>query len=68
MKRLVLFILAFAVALAVASEAQAQDTPRVGLTMGYPATVGVIWNVADRFALRPEMTFSGAAGMSFELT
>jgi opacity protein-like surface antigen len=64
MKPRVLFILACAVALAVASEAQAQDTPRVGLTMGYPAAVGVIWNVADRFALRPEMTFSGTTSDS----
>jgi hypothetical protein len=32
--------------------------------MGYPAAVGVIWNVADRFALRPEMTFVGTSSDS----
>jgi len=64
MERRVLFVLTVVVALAVAGEARAQDTPRVGLTMGYPAAVGVIWNVADRFALRPEMTFSGSTSDS----
>ena len=39
-------------------DAQAQDTPRLGITMGYPAAVGVIWNVTDRLALRPEATIS----------
>ena len=39
-------------------DARAQDMPRLGLTMGYPAAVGVIWNVADRLALRPEVNFS----------
>lgn len=33
----------------------AQDPPRVGLSMGYPATIGVIWEVNERFALRPEI-------------
>src|SRR5580765_1242446 len=66
MRRHVPFILAlaFGVALTAASEARAQDTPRVGITMGSPAAVGVIWNVADRFALRPEMTFSGSTSDS----
>jgi hypothetical protein len=64
MTRHVLFILACGVAFAVAGEARAQDTPRLGITMGYPAAVGVIWNVADRFALRPEMTFSGTTSDS----
>jgi len=64
MKRHLLFMLAFGGALAVPGEARAQDTPRVGITMGYPAAVGVIWNVADRFALRPEMTFSGSTSDS----
>ena len=32
--------------------------------MGYPAAVGVIWNVASRLALRPEVTLSGNSGDS----
>ncbi len=33
--------------------AYAQDDPRVGLTMGYPTSVGVLWHVTDRIAIRP---------------
>jgi hypothetical protein len=35
--------------------ASAQDTPTVGLSMGYPAAIGVIWHVTDTVALRPEV-------------
>jgi hypothetical protein len=34
----------------------AQDTPKVGLSMGYPASVGVVWQVTDSLALRPEVS------------
>lgn len=30
----------------------------MGVTMGYPSSVGVIWHVAERFAIRPEVSFS----------
>ena len=42
----------------VPTAASAQDTPKVGLTMGYPAAVGLIWQLADRVALRPEVTLT----------
>ena len=53
-------------ALLVASSASAQNPSqpsntepnRVGLTMGYPAAIGLIWEVSDRLALRPELSFS----------
>jgi hypothetical protein len=38
--------------------ARAQDEPKVGVTMGYPSAVGVLWRVADRVALRPEFTWT----------
>lgn len=38
--------------------AAAQETPRFGLVMGYPAQVGVIWTVADRLAIRPEVNWT----------
>lgn len=44
--------------------ASAQDQGRVGLTMGYPASVGVIYHVANRFALRPEITVLKSSGDS----
>ena len=36
----------------------AQDTPRFGIVMGYPAQVGVLWSLGDRFALRPELNWT----------
>src|SRR5687768_17028915 len=36
-----------------------QEPPdRVGITMGYPSHLGVVWELSDRFALRPELSFS----------
>lgn len=47
-----------------ARPAGAQESPRVGLTMGYPVSIGVIWHVGDRVALRPELSFSHASSES----
>ena len=41
--------------------ANAQDDPRVGVTMGYPAGVGVLWHATDRMAIRAEIDFSRTA-------
>src|SRR3954463_410790 len=38
--------------------AAAQDTPRVGIVMGYPAQVGVLWTVAEKLAIRPELSWT----------
>jgi hypothetical protein len=43
-----------------ANTASAQDEPRIGITMGYPASIGVVWHVTDRIALRPEMSVSSS--------
>ena len=39
----------------LANTASAQDTPKLGVTMGYPS-IGVIWHVTDGVALRPEVS------------
>src|SRR5205823_2607696 len=44
--------------LLTAVTARAQETPRVGLTIGYPASVGVIWHISDRVAVRPDLAAS----------
>jgi hypothetical protein len=44
--------------------AAAQDTPKVGVTMAAPSAIGVLWNIADRFAVRPEITWSHNSGES----
>lgn len=41
--------------------AAAQDTRKVGLTIGYPAAVGILWHATDKIALRPELSLSGSS-------
>ena len=54
--------------LCLANPASAQDTPRMGITMGYPAAIGVVWQPTDRIALRPEVTLSKSSGESILTT
>jgi hypothetical protein len=44
--------------------AAAQDAGDAGITMGYPASVGVVWHATDRVAVRPEFSFSHVSGES----
>src|SRR5690349_9144006 len=46
--------------LGVAANVEAQDRGQVGVTTGYPGVIGVQWHVADRIAVRPEVSFSKA--------
>lgn len=48
---------------AVVNTASAQDAPRAGIVMGYPASFGVIWHVAERIAVRPEIGASQSSGL-----
>ena len=36
----------------------------MGLTAGYPATAGLLWQVSDRFALRPDVSWNWSSGES----
>ncbi len=38
--------------------AHAQEAGQVGITLGYPASVGLIWHVTDSVAVRPEVSFA----------
>jgi len=64
-------VFALAALLTAAGIASAQDK-KVGLTMGYPSAIGVVWHISDRVALRPELSLAGgsaettAAGFSSE--
>jgi hypothetical protein len=49
---------ALAGVLVVAGPAQAQEAGQVGITMGYPASVGLVWHVTDKVAVRPEASFA----------
>jgi opacity protein-like surface antigen len=52
--------LVFALALlgTIPASAVAQDQRTVGVTMGYPASFGVLWHVSPRVAIRPEFSFT----------
>jgi hypothetical protein len=54
--------LGFAVCLCfvLAASAWAQDDRKVGLTIGYPSAAGVLWQVADRVAIRTDTFFSSS--------
>jgi hypothetical protein len=46
------------VSLLIGRAANAQEKGQTGMTMGYPASVGLAWQPTDGFALRPELSFS----------
>jgi hypothetical protein len=48
-------LLSIVLALPWAAAASAQEAGRVGITMGYPTAVGVIWHLSDAIAVRPEV-------------
>jgi len=41
--------------------AGAQDTSKIGITMGYPASVGLLWHATESVAIRPAITFTHAS-------
>ena len=59
MKRLRAAVLLLPVlVVAQSAPALAQETRNVGISMGYPASVGVVVHVTDSVALRPEISFT----------
>lgn len=48
----------------VAAPASAQTDRKVGVTLGYPAQVGVVWHISGRVALRPEFSVSRTSSES----
>jgi hypothetical protein len=57
--RIVLVVLGLAAVSAAPAAAQAPHG--VGVTMGYPGGLGVLWHVGSRLALRPEVGLSRAS-------
>jgi hypothetical protein len=54
--------------LAMAAPATAQEGGDVGLTMGYPAAVGVIWHITDAIAVRPDLSVTTSTTESTSTT
>jgi hypothetical protein len=52
---------------AIAAIAHAQDAGRVGLTTGYPASIGIQWHISERTAIRPEISFATSSSSSQSL-
>jgi hypothetical protein len=59
--RTVRFAAALAAALGIPAAAGAQDTPRAGLVIAYPAAVGILWHASDTIAIRPEFNLAGTS-------
>src|SRR3954470_9956797 len=52
---------------ATAVAANAQDARRVGLTTGYPGSIGILWHTSERTAVRPEFSFTTNSSSSQSL-
>jgi hypothetical protein len=51
----------------VPSIVSAQDAPKIGLTMAAPSAIGILWQVTDYVALRPEVTWTRTATESSQI-
>jgi hypothetical protein len=61
MHKCVSSLLAFAFVTVLPAAAMAQDERMVGVTMGFPESVGVVWHATEKLALRPEFSFTLAS-------
>ena len=46
------------------SQASAQEKGKIGVTMGYPSGIGLLWHVTENIAIRPELTLSWSSSES----
>lgn len=58
MRRRNLVYLVVVLAVSAARGAAAQDAGAVGVVMGYPGALGVVWHVTDGIALRPDVSLT----------
>jgi hypothetical protein len=49
---------AFAVGMMLVAPVQAQEQGQIGITMGYPASIGAMIHLTDRIAVRPDFRFT----------
>ena len=56
------------IAVMMCGTARAQEPGKIGITMGYPAAVGVLWEARKAIAIRPVITFAGASSDTNGLT
>ena len=53
-----ILLLACSIIVGATTTAAAQEPEPVGITMGYPAAIGLLWHLSDRVALSPEFSFT----------
>jgi hypothetical protein len=41
--------------------ASAQGAGKTGVTMGFPASIGIVWHASDKVAIRPELSVAGSS-------
>jgi hypothetical protein len=51
-------LLIVSVSLLASDGISAQEKGQTGMTMGYPASVGLVWQPSERLAVRPELSLS----------
>ena len=44
-----------------ADVAAAQERGQIGLSMGYPGSIGIVWHLSDAVAVRPDFQFRGTS-------
>jgi len=54
-------LLAVAVVLLSSPPSRAQEVGQIGVTLAYPAAIGVVWHVTDQLAIRPDFSFSNSS-------
>jgi hypothetical protein len=58
-------VLAVGVALlALPAESSAQQEGKVGVTMGFPGSIGLLWHATKTIAVRPELSFAWSSSES----
>lgn len=60
----VMIVIVGCLVVGLSARADAQEQRRIGITTGYPGAIGLQWHVADRVAVRPEISFSKTATSS----
>jgi opacity protein-like surface antigen len=52
------FLLVALASLGVPAAVSGQDVGQKGITMGYPESIGLLWHVTEKVAVRPEFSFA----------
>ncbi|HKV99272.1 MAG TPA: outer membrane beta-barrel protein [Vicinamibacterales bacterium] len=55
------FVAVFVMVFGFGTHAFAQEKGKLGLTMGYPSSVGIVYHLTDKLAIRPELNIAQAS-------